>query len=251
MQYTEDYARAYRDVKRLYTSGQKILDRMSEAWLAYQFGVVPLMSDVQGIMDNYHELANRRAYKRVRARMSSREVTSEVVKSNFDACYSRSTCIVKTTETYYNGGAVFEVQNQSPTFDHFLDNRNWGLRIEDFVPTLYELFPFSFVVDYFSNLNEVVNAQFVNKSSLVFAWVGGKKSITQESNSSYTWSLPYPPIVSKPPHGHDATWVNSVVGRSDVINDLSNLNLRWDDFPSVKQAVNLSALANLLNPFRK
>lgn len=41
------------------------------------------------------------------------------------------------------------------------DNRDWhtrmGLTIQEFVPTVWELIPYSFVVDYFTNIGDVVN----------------------------------------------------------------------------------------------
>jgi len=38
------------------------------------------------------------------------------------------------------------------------DMKTFGFRPEEFVPTAWELIPYSFVVDYFTNVNDIINA---------------------------------------------------------------------------------------------
>lgn len=45
-----------------------------------------------------------------------------------------------------------------------------GFTTQDFLPTVYNLIPYSFLLDYFSNCNEVVDAYAFNWSAVKFVW---------------------------------------------------------------------------------
>lgn len=47
--------------------------------------------------------------------------------------------------------------------------RDLGLGFQDFIPTIWELIPYSFVVDYFTNIGEILEAACFNRAD--FAWV--------------------------------------------------------------------------------
>ncbi|DAD52327.1 maturation protein, partial [ssRNA phage SRR6960803_1] len=62
-----------------------------------------------------------------------------------------------------------------------------GFRLAEFVPTLWELLPWSWAVDYFTNAGEIVNAAFFDHSNLV--WCCKTQLCTTEQVS--TWELDF------------------------------------------------------------
>jgi hypothetical protein len=72
----------------------------------------------------------------------------------------------------YKGAVAWESSNLAPSW-----RSNWGLETRDFVPTVWELIPWSFMVDYFTNLGKVIDAASLGTVSL--RW--GCKSTKQEA----------------------------------------------------------------------
>lgn len=72
----------------------------------------------------------------------------------------------------YKGAVAWESDNLAPSWQS-----RWGLETRDFVPTLYELMPWSFMIDYFTNLGKVIDAMSIGVVSL--RW--GCQSIKREA----------------------------------------------------------------------
>lgn len=69
----------------------------------------------------------------------------------------------------------------------------FGFNLEEFVPTVYELMPWSFLVDYFSNLGTVIETGCASQSMIKFAL----KTTTFES-TVVSLQTPYPSSASIP-----------------------------------------------------
>lgn len=70
---------------------------------------------------------------------------------------------------------------------------NFGLTLENFVPTLYQLLPYSFVADYFSNLGQVINSLCFLQSRLGWTCVSQRnesETITSSIRAYNSASVP-------------------------------------------------------------
>lgn len=113
-----------------------------------------------------------------------------------------------------------------------------GLLPRDFVPTLYELFPFSFVLDYFLQVGDLINAMSFRRDSIIWG-TSTLRTFTRREYSVPTWRidpslgvLPYILIDDVEIWGGDATIEVETVSRQDIfqVNLLPDLfwHLPWN-----------------------
>lgn len=127
-------------------------------WLEYMFGWVPLMHDIDDGMKALAELTYRPEYQRIQG-VATEELlqllsTEQYIFSgNIFSNVTRR--IVETGEERYYG----EVRVRCPEYPlNALASNSFGVGLDDFIPTVWELIPYSFLVDYFLNIGDILNA---------------------------------------------------------------------------------------------
>lgn len=140
---------------------------LSDSWLEASFGWTPLISDS---VDAYHAL-RRLALRVPLVRFygkSSNDGPSSFTSSTRNHDTTRLDFTVQTYTKfevkYY--GAV-KVQTTTPPSAQAVEE--FGLRTRDFLPAVWEAVPFSFLVDYFTNIGNIIEAVSFPTSDL--AWV--------------------------------------------------------------------------------
>lgn len=165
----------YRDAKkrtrRFYRTGRRIdpvrvkdaNKVVADTWLEYSFGVKPLLNDVKGAAEALAQLAlDPQETEPVRAYVSEFQDVSPadlaaIQKSrSFSPTFIIYDFDVKAKRGYecrYIGRVKVAVD------DPLLMKRElFGFSPEQFVPTVWNLIPYSFLVDYFSNIGDVIAA---------------------------------------------------------------------------------------------
>jgi hypothetical protein len=165
------------DVKRR-TRGLKGYRSVSKAvagsWLELQFGWKPLLSDLDHAAQALAELSGRPKYQRVSGSAKSDaiiSVTTSVGTLNGSQVQVNRRTTETTSSRYYGEVRVDNSGGISQAVQSF------GLGVSDFLPTVYELIPYSFVVDYFSNLGTVIDAMTFLNSNI--SWVSNTKRISR------------------------------------------------------------------------
>lgn len=147
----------------------------SDSFLEAQFGWRPLISDVQGIAQTVARLvvnSQNRIDSVVVTRSSSGGRANEVW-SVLDPAVPDSVPYVAAArwDRRYKSFKSCRYQafiSSSVTGDSTMFSRVAqvsGFTLENIVPTLYELTPYSFLLDYASNLGECINARFTDVSN--------------------------------------------------------------------------------------
>jgi hypothetical protein len=142
---------------------REVLRTVSERYLEYRFGIRPLVADIGSFMDAcYQARYGRPPSVNLRASGKSSE-KNPTTTSSFGAQHH---LVVTTAEKSSNYGfriygVVGLVDNQVPPFTN-----EFGLTLDEFIPTLWELIPYSFLVDYVSNVGAIIDAYSLNKSSI-------------------------------------------------------------------------------------
>lgn len=135
----------------------KRLAQLSDAYLEYTFGWVPLIYDMRDLGRTISSLSRQMPTIRVHAKGIYSHATTSNSVGDFSLVTSESLGKYRyeseaRSETYYTGGLYLP----SPAKENL--GEMFGFTPEEFVPTLVEIFPFSFLLDYFSNFSDVVNA---------------------------------------------------------------------------------------------
>jgi len=130
---------------------------LSETWLEGSFGWSPLINDVHGALK---ALSNRRDYidRNLITISGIGTVTDESVSAG--AGYSAGglsyECLQKQTEeTLVRYKGAIACTTETP---YEGESRLWGFTPDQIIPTVWELIPYSFLIDYFTNIGKVLDA---------------------------------------------------------------------------------------------
>lgn len=137
------------------------------AYLEYRYGVVPLLYDIDGIRGALKQLLTEKDRDVRSIQATGRDVTeypTTPISQYISGITYRGERKLKVTVKCRISGAVYtEAMSASNIPGTF------GIFPESFVPDVWELFPYSFLVDYVSNVQEVIAASSYVTNRLVFA----------------------------------------------------------------------------------
>lgn len=147
-------------------------DVVSSTWLETKFGLTPLVSDVKGIAEALSQAIHSPPRRtRVQARESSVNAQvlvgdPQVVPSGI-AVYRR----VDKRETEYTAqwtvGLVATDTANSSGIERL--KASLGFDLENFVPALWEVLPWSWLIDYMSNIGEIIEAGTTSTAGVTFS----------------------------------------------------------------------------------
>lgn len=136
-------------------------------WLEFMFGIQPALNDLIGGAEAWKSLQWEPLLRR-RIRVSAFDVDQTAVPSTHywstdgQAVFTGSTRKFKTKQIVYR---ALWVRTRTAPENLSLKSRAFeslGLEIRHFVPAVYELLPWSFLVDYVTNLGDVLEQHFTS-----------------------------------------------------------------------------------------
>lgn len=130
---------------------------LSDTWLEYSFGWAPLLND----LDDARQYLQRR--QDVLARevrtvkgVAGRNALRAEANQNWVAGNATVTCRERRVDNYVatlRGGVLCSALGRD-----LISQSALGLSARSFVPTLWEVIPWSFLIDYFTNIGDVITA---------------------------------------------------------------------------------------------
>lgn len=127
-------------------------DMLSNAWLSWSFGVKPAMQDVQELSNAIEKMRQLQQADTVAIRGTGRHRTVQTVALNQTTPYMdfsvHDVYLARDYSVRYRGAIRALPMGDAQLLSHF------GFTPEDIVPTTWEMIPWSFLVDYFVNVNE-------------------------------------------------------------------------------------------------
>jgi hypothetical protein len=172
-------------------------ETVSGTWLEYNFGMKPLIHDVRDIAEG---LARFQFDEPVRTRYRSKSEQLDVRtlnSANYSTDYWISWLGVQRTETKtFCTYSVGYEQTVRPAGSARRLAEVLGFTLENFVPSLYEIMPWSWLIDYFTNLGSIIEAGTFNEEGI--KWIS--KSAGRITTDYYLCS---------PNHAHEKTIFNS------------------------------------------
>lgn len=157
---------------------------LSETWLEYSYGWAPLLSDAKSAAKALAEYVHGKPeYQYVRGYAEDVITSADGQFGLGDGPLAFYVGDRSTTKAIviYRGVIRAPVGNRS-----LMTRRNLGLDLNNFVPTIWELIPYSFLVDYFSNAGDVLSAW--SLWDVDFAWAN-KTIVTISQRERFTKDL--------------------------------------------------------------
>jgi hypothetical protein len=179
-------------------------------WLEYAYGWRPLMSDIdsaaKALANNRHLSEETTPVHGVAREMKSYGgwVTTAVLGTTTLRCDNSGTLESSVRFT----GAIFTEASNPLTYQA----RNFGFDPSSWIPTLWELIPYSFLVDYFSNVGAIIDAYSLPNSRLAWGCYTRRNHMILKGQTSWSWD--YPP-------GGSGIWQLEQVSQSPGIYQVS------------------------------
>jgi hypothetical protein len=214
------------------------LRTLSNSWLELQYGWAPLVSDLEDANKVLQNPTPQYKYVKGEGNARSIEENSSDEGGQNDVFWDLTKRLSSRYYIKYYG--VIQAR-ADPSGSRLQD---WGLTTREFLPTLWEVIPWSFAVDYFTNVSDIINA--VSYASVGVRWVSRAQIWERTCTRRYVCRSTPPSYL--PVYNVDFNIPSSVivtsrkVVRTAKIGDIPIPSLQFQ-LPNWKQTLNLAALA--------
>lgn len=145
----------YRNKQRLLRRGALQATKLASAWLEVRYGLRPLMYDIKSAIEAYNAIGNRRRSRYTATVVDSADSTDSTSWNAGNATYpSNYTCDRESSREYVVRAGVLTHEHS----DKIDVSKAFGLGMDQLYTTAWELVPFSFVVDWFINIADLLAA---------------------------------------------------------------------------------------------
>lgn len=172
--HTEKYRRA---AARHLGSSKKagiVADGLNDAFLQYTFAVKPLLGDIESGLAAAKDILFDSPDIPLSVTFRDTFSKNEGVRTAGDNPGTYPVWV----QTWSEVKASVQIKGAFRTAPHHpLGNRgreNLGLELDEFIPAAWELLPWSFVADYFTNIGDILGARGTALSGLRWYWMGTK-----------------------------------------------------------------------------
>lgn len=185
-----DIARAIRrGASRQYLSNalraSKVAEHLADAWLEVQFGWRPLLSDIRDGCEALEAYDAGGRLETIRVTGKSQVAVTSATTTNTWVVgpmgFARDTVTDGHTSVIYRGAVRVKARDPQT-----MDPALFGFDPSSFLPTAWELIPYSFLIDYFSNIGDIVTGWSNVFSDLAWCNSTTRKWYTLEGTSRKT-----------------------------------------------------------------
>ncbi len=161
---TWDLAGKVREIGRIYTKRREYAKHIGDAWLAYAFGVKPLIADANDAAKALNRVKEQlggtgHTQKRISGfgRNQTHSVTRDVDLGSVVAGGTGLQCsydryLITTNTVRYHGAISARLEDSTTLLEQF------GVGAFDVLPAVWEAIPWSFAIDYFANVGEMIDS---------------------------------------------------------------------------------------------
>jgi len=233
----------------------------TDSWLAWQYAVKPLMNDIKSAAEALEAYRNSDPFKIYRLRGDGKAKSDERTQTYLTALTTdqgvtigsneASVLVTKKKEITVRYLGAYKAKGPQGTLT---PAEQFGFGPENWAPTVWELIPYSFVLDYFSNIGKMIDAFSFQMVELEWLQETDRQMYdVQISDQSYDnpGSIygPPPNPVTRRASGGRVRDKHFLVHRQVVSNNfVPDFQLK---LPSLGQSLNLAALINSSLPFRR
>lgn len=135
---------------------KKIAEALADSWLEVQFGWRPLLNDINSGAQALHQYNTGQSLRtrRITAEGKVSKDSVELIAQHGQSIASWATSTISTTDSFVKYRGAMRVEARDPaTLEPSLIGFNPG----NWLPTAWELVPYSFLIDYFTNIGDIIN----------------------------------------------------------------------------------------------
>lgn len=213
-----------------------LTDIVVNTWLEFQYGIQPLISDIENICLKVDYLQQGKYLHATQVKSQYKyDTVSETIIDSVPMYQTTIDSTINTATSYrlYTTIGVLPLVTNPVNVQLGLSGLQW-------IPTLYNLIPYSFVFDYVANLNQLANSvPNVNTETVYVSQTEVTESRTTVVSTSRGLTSPYfeiDSVISDVPGS--ATHLLKTLNRTP---NLSFPSFAWK-VPNVKQLTNIAAL---------
>jgi len=173
--------------------GRTLADYITSGWLSYRYGALPLIYDVNDAVEALTRVAltNRQTARGYAQNYGEESATQEFIGGSVSFSKDKET----TRKVELRAGILYE-------YDY---HDTFGVGIEQVPITIWEVIPFSFVADWFVNVNDYIGAITPKAGVKVLGSWTVKNDVTETKASGSSSS------------GTDSKWINTVASESTEV----------------------------------
>lgn len=168
-----------------------VADVLSGNYLKYRYGIVPAILDIKSVVDKLIQVNQPIVGQRLVARVTSKaEIQKTAIWEPMSDKTSDAGTRLQKLRASNSAGVFYEI-NLMKTSDSWADHLGLGTRSA--ASTAWELLPWSYMYDWFSNVGEWLAAMNPNPAVIPLGWWTTKLEVTTISRSAfikYFGSLP-------------------------------------------------------------
>lgn len=156
-----------------------IQKNLSGLYLEYVFGIVPFINDVKDVIEAI-DSASRPKVTVVSGFGKDENIVNSTARTQIrEIAFLESRTDSTETSVRYKVG--LKLDTWAPSTDRLAESL--GFTFQEFIPSIYELLPWSFLVDYFANIGDIISAVTYNSSKI--AWSNRTLRVHNEKKQSY------------------------------------------------------------------
>nr|UJQ85549.1 MAG: hypothetical protein 1 [Leviviridae sp.] len=154
----------------------RFADALASSWLEWSFGAVPLMADITAMAEAANKIVAEGRIKRLRAgdyqeSVTSYTDTSGIPGTNFSVIQTRKDG--ESASARYVCGYKISPTLGGGHLERLIEYG--GFNPSDILPTAWELLPWSFLIDYFTTIGDVISAVSTSTEGVVWSYYGTRR----------------------------------------------------------------------------
>lgn len=235
----DDYFSSLKKVSRRLSSRER-RRKLVDTYLEATYGWQPLIADIRGGLQALNRYHQRRPFEIQRVSgFGSRETSKFYPNRTISSTFLVVTYDSEAYElvTFKVGGGIRLQSTGSPRGAL----ETFGVLPKNFLPTAWELIPYSFLVDYFTNIGTIIDAWSLINGSLAWAYKT-KRTVSETHNRLVNVTTDSPGKISSFFIG-DTVWKERNVERQSLSSLIPDFRLRLPGF-GTRQALNIAALSH-------
>lgn len=222
---------------------RRLIKGIADLWLENAYGLQPLLNDIKGAAEAYKAYEKRIETSRVHGVAVDNDGSVHAESfglMGWRTFYIQERLNSQTSKTTFKGVVKWEYKDINASCAEDIANLS-GFKLTEFVPTLWELTPYSMLVDYFSNIGQILNSI----HGLLADWVWVSVATKNTSALELTRRLNHELLSYAGYEGTGGTTVPFLATRTSYTRDIPALrlpNLTLTLMPTGFQWANMGAL---------